>query len=138
MRVDELEQALRVAADGQPPVTDVLETVREGGRRRQRIRSLSLSVVGVGVVVAIGASLFAWTRSQDDHEVSTGPVASASGEWEALPDPPLSPRSQVVGVWTGSEVLFVGGNTWLCPPGADCVAPTDPGTERRSHPRSGR
>ena len=30
----------------------------------------------------------------------------------------------MVGVWTGSEVLFVGGDVSLCPPGANCLPPT--------------
>lgn len=29
-------------------------------------------------------------------------------------------------MWTGEEVLFVGGSRFACPPNADCVAPDEP------------
>lgn len=60
---------------------------------------------------------------------ATGPdasngAASATG-WARLPDVPLSPRTDPVVAWTGSEVVVVGGNTgWICPPNADCTTPT--------------
>ena len=51
----------------------------------------------------------------------------ASGSWERLPDPPLSPREAALGLWTGSDTLFVGGSGGdPCPPSASCVAPRDP------------
>jgi hypothetical protein len=43
--------------------------------------------------------------------------------WERVPDGPLRPRSQAVVVWTGDEVLVVGGEDRPCPPGADCAVP---------------
>lgn len=46
--------------------------------------------------------------------------------WLSLPSPPLSARAHAAGVWTGDEVLVVGGDTWRCPPNAGCVAPEDP------------
>lgn len=60
---------------------------------------------------------------------ATGPdssngAAPATG-WARLPDVPLSPRTDPVVAWTGSEVVVVGGNTgWVCPPNADCGSPT--------------
>ena len=55
-------------------------------------------------------------------ETGAGPAA----EWVELPTPPLAPRSHVVGVWTGREVLYVGGDTFMCPPNASCGPPDDP------------
>lgn len=41
---------------------------------------------------------------------------------------PLEPRHGSVGVWTGEELLVVGGDTgFVCPPGADCVSPDPDG-----------
>ena len=37
---------------------------------------------------------------------------------------PLSPRSSAMAVWTGTEVLVIGGEPRsTCPPGGDCIAP---------------
>lgn len=40
------------------------------------------------------------------------------GSWKRLPDPPLSPREGALGVWTGREVLILGGSIDPTPPGA--------------------
>jgi hypothetical protein len=41
------------------------------------------------------------------------------GSWQRLPDPPLGPREQAMGVWTGREVLILGGSDDTpTPPGA--------------------
>jgi hypothetical protein len=44
--------------------------------------------------------------------------------WELLPPGPLTPRASALGVWTGDEVLVIGGEpeAW-CPPNADCNSP---------------
>lgn len=56
-------------------------------------------------------------------DVREVPAASA---WQRAPAVPLSPRTDPVVAWTGSEVVVVGGNTgWICPPNADCAGPTD-------------
>jgi hypothetical protein len=55
---------------------------------------------------------------------SPDPHAKAAG-WKRLPDPPLSPRLGQVTVWTGSEVIVVGGDIGdPCPPNADCARAT--------------
>lgn len=126
MRVEELTAALRTAAEQQPPVRSTLaEVLARGGRRRRR-RAWAVSALGVGVVVALVGSITTWRNGTDDHQVLTDGVSGVTGRWEELPAPPLSPRARVVGVWTGSEVLLVGGDTWLCPPNASCVAPDEP------------
>ena len=57
--------------------------------------------------------------------VITSNAAPADG-WVEVPRSPLTARAHTVGVWTGREVLLVGGDTFMCPPSADCVAPVDP------------
>ncbi|GAB3025699.1 hypothetical protein GCM10011376_11870 [Nocardioides flavus (ex Wang et al. 2016)] len=53
-------------------------------------------------------------------------VAGQGATWARVPDIPLSPRTDPVLAWTGSEVLVVGGNTGsICPPYADCTTPTE-------------
>jgi hypothetical protein len=52
--------------------------------------------------------------------------AEAAGRWERLPDPPLSGRTGATVVAVGDQLLVVGGWEFLCPPNADCSAPTVP------------
>jgi hypothetical protein len=50
-------------------------------------------------------------------------ICSGAG-WERLPAPPLEPRENATGIWTGTEALIVGGSAGPpCPPNAECVAP---------------
>ena len=50
-----------------------------------------------------------------------------AGGWQAVPDGPLSARESALGLWTGSEVLVLGGSdSDPCPPNASCVATSDP------------
>jgi len=47
------------------------------------------------------------------------------GGWQILSGHPLSPRTKALGVWTGTEVLVIGGNPEaLCGPTDSCVAPS--------------
>ncbi|MBW6435036.1 hypothetical protein KZ829_14940 [Actinoplanes hulinensis] len=67
-------------------------------------------------------------------------AAEGKAGWTALPKSPLSPREAVLGLWTGREVLLIGGSDASpCPPSASCVGdPTpladgaafDPATDR--------
>lgn len=52
--------------------------------------------------------------------------APAAGHWERLPDPPLSGRTGATVVAVGEQLLVAGGWEFLCPPNADCSAPTVP------------
>jgi hypothetical protein len=47
-------------------------------------------------------------------------------EWTRASQSPLSPRVAALAVWTGEELLIVGGDTKPCPPNASCEAPTVP------------
>ena len=49
----------------------------------------------------------------------------ASGSWVQVAESPLGPRESATLVWTGHEVLVLGGDTSPCPPNADCMAPAD-------------
>ncbi len=55
---------------------------------------------------------------------TTASTTASAGGWVSVPPGPLSPRAGAVGVWTGAEVLVVGGEPepW-CPPSADCTPP---------------
>ncbi|MBG0566421.1 hypothetical protein [Actinoplanes aureus] len=55
------------------------------------------------------------------------PVAQSPSGWSALPASPLSPREAALGLWTGREVLFLGGSDAPpCPPSADCPGDSTP------------
>lgn len=54
----------------------------------------------------------------------SGPEGPGAPGWTALPAPPLSPRAGAVTAWTGSEALFLGGDTTPpCLDTADCAVP---------------
>lgn len=42
------------------------------------------------------------------------------GEWERLPDPPLSARNEANIVGVSQDIIVFGGTDFICPPGADC------------------
>lgn len=53
--------------------------------------------------------------------------AAVPSSWQALPAGPLSPREGTLALWTGSEVLLMGGSDAPpCPPSAECVTPDIP------------
>jgi hypothetical protein len=53
--------------------------------------------------------------------VEIGPSGDA-GHWRELPAAPLSPRADSLSVWTGTELVVLGGDRQPCPPNADCAA----------------
>jgi hypothetical protein len=91
---------------------DVAAARRDGARMRTR-RRLGVGVAAV-VVVAAGAagSLLGTGRLtiRPSHDV---------GHWQELPAAPLSPRSSAESVWTGREVIVLGGEEEPCPPNVD-------------------
>jgi len=59
-----------------------------------------------------------------------GSGMTAAAAWKRLPDAPLSQRGGPVVVWTGSEVLVIGGETGdACPPNADCSVANENATD---------
>jgi hypothetical protein len=93
---------------------DVAGARRTGARMRTR-RRLVVGAAAVAVVaVAIGSSLVGTGR------ISVGP-SHTTGDWRELPAAPLSPRGDSLAVWTGHEVIVLGGQRTPCPPNADCA-----------------
>lgn len=83
----------------------------------------AVALAVVAGVVAVGLL----RGSEDDDEVdATAPPAVTPGSWEALDGPPIEPRVHTTAVWTGEELLVIGGDAFLCPPDADCIGPEDP------------
>lgn len=81
-----------------------------------------------GIVLLVVLAAAPACSSATDAEVATtdsGPAPAALA-WREAGDAPLSARRPGAMVWTGSAVLVAGGSTFLCPPGASCVGPTDP------------
>jgi hypothetical protein len=114
----DLEQQLRKSYDerlGALEVTggDVATARRTGARMRARRRVAVGAAAAAVVAVAVAGSLVGTGR------VTIGPSHSA-GHWRELPTPPLSPRADARAVWTGGEVIVLGGTTEVCPPNADC------------------
>ena len=92
--------------------------------RRRRLRMRAATVVGT--VAAVSGVLAVGTLVGDvTSNVAPGTTA-ASGEWQPIAASPLSPRDAVASVWTGKEMLIVGGTT-LGPCNdtgtADCAGP---------------
>jgi hypothetical protein len=74
--------------------------------------------IAVAVVLLLTAACGAPTS---DGAATHG---EGTGTWHKLSAPPLSPRQGAITAWTGTEALFLGGDTGPpCPAGADCAAP---------------
>jgi hypothetical protein len=96
------------------PAGGAVAARRTGARMRTR-RRMAVGATAVAVVaVAVGGTLVGTDR------IPVGP-SHGTGDWRELPAPPLSPRANAQAVWTGSEVLVIGGEEHPCPPGADCA-----------------
>jgi hypothetical protein len=92
-----------------------VEGARSAGRRLRARRRVT---AGVAAVVVAAAGVAGIVVSGEPHsDQPSGRV----GQWHELPTPPLSPRADSLAVWTGREVVVLGGLTELCPPGADCA-----------------
>jgi hypothetical protein len=76
------------------------------------------------VVAAALVAAAAGCGSQTAGEQSA--QAGSAGHWTRIAPSPLSPREAAAAVWTGHEVLVLGGDQSPCPPSAECVPPTDP------------
>lgn len=63
-------------------------------------------------------------RTDSIDSVHSGPVADAvdAGSWRRIADAPIAARSDADAVWTGEEMIVIGGNTAPpCPPNAACA-----------------
>ncbi|MCU1369421.1 MAG: hypothetical protein JWO77_615 [Ilumatobacteraceae bacterium] len=88
------------------------------------------AAAGVLVVLAAGSVALAATRDDapsEDRLWGNTTRAAPTGSWKRVADAPLSPRSDAEVVWTGDEVLVIGGDeNPPCPPSADCTAGAPP------------
>jgi hypothetical protein len=81
-------------------------------------RGAVLATIGLLIALGISACGSGATGSRP---------AAVPANWKALPRPPLSPRENALGLWTGNEVLLIGGSdTEPCAPTASCVPPNRP------------
>ena len=80
-------------------------------------------LVAAGCAVALGLTGLAVVRHRDHGSVA---ALEFRGTWRELPTPPLSPRAGALAVWTGREVIFVGGESKPCPPLITCDDPLGP------------
>ena len=79
--------------------------------RRRQARGVRLAVAAF-VVAAVGAASVTIVDGRGDgiSEVMAPAVGSpAEGMWEPLPEAPISARFQHAAVWTGDEMIVVGG-----------------------------
>jgi hypothetical protein len=74
------------------------------------------------ILVALSAAATAVFLTGCGAGDTPAPTANASAAWQAVRDGPLSPRQGALGLWTGREVLLIGGSDARpCPPGASCI-----------------
>jgi hypothetical protein len=81
------------------------------GRPRWRAAVLAAVVVAVG----LGAMALRHTADGSDGRLritpsTPGPSVAEHSGWTLLPDPGLPPRAQPLTLWTGDEVLVIGGD----------------------------
>jgi hypothetical protein len=87
-------------------------------RRPSGILVVLLAASTALLTAGCGAAGSSGTRSGD---------AGGANSWQAVPAGPLSPREGALGLWTGEEVLLIGGSDARpCPPNASCVPPDVP------------
>jgi len=101
-----------------PAGGDIGAARRTGERLRMRRRAAVGATAVAVLAVALGATMAGSDR------LSGGP-SHTTGDWRELPAAPLSPRANAQAVWTGAELLVVGGEERPCPPGADCAVGDD-------------
>lgn len=97
---------------------------RDGDQLRRRTRWTVGTAAAASVAVVITAATVALQSGEKERtDVAPPPVAAG---WAQLPDPPISPRTKGIAAWTGTEAIFLGGETDnICPPNASCVREAD-------------
>lgn len=95
-----------------------------GLRRQIPVRGLAVLLVPalfVTVLAGCGAGEDEGPVIAQGSPAEGGPIP-----WERLPDPAFPSRQRTVPVWTGEEVLLLGGDNFVCGPAASCVMPSEP------------
>lgn len=125
MNVEELLRTRLSEALGtlDPGPGDRPDAERRGVRLRHRRRVATAGgVVALAAAVAVGVLV----RPGDGGQRVPEPAPAVGGTWRELSPMPLSPRWSPLAVWTGDEVLVLGGGIDPpCPPNADCAGPPD-------------
>jgi hypothetical protein len=125
MSDDELRTALQklaepVSGTARPATRD--EVIAEVDRRHRRRWVGGGAAAACVAAIAVGASIVAGGPTGEDN--SAIDQSQADIGWARIAESPLSPRSGEVAVWTGEEMLVMGGtDAPPCPPNADCVGP---------------
>jgi hypothetical protein len=90
-----------------------------------RLRSGILVILAATSAATFVAACGAGERAAPERvRGSADPAANA---WHAVPASPLSARETALGLWTGREVLFMGGSDARpCPSNASCAPPDAP------------
>ena len=126
---EDLQELIRQAAEDPAHLPDFEALVRAGRRRRLMARTTMLTAV-IAVVALVGAVISATVTPNRLPVIGGQPPSDALGVkvgWSQIPMGPLTPRNAPVGVWTGSELLIVGGSAApACPPGAGCAFEDEP------------
>lgn len=115
------EQQLRDAlatltAPTSPPgsADDVLRNVR----RRRTGRAVTVGI-GALAAAALVAAAVVWSPWREETPAPADPDTSGEA-WDHIAESPLSPRTDTVSVWTGTEMIVAGGASATCPDGGDC------------------
>lgn len=85
--------------------------------RRMSARPAVAWFAAVGVTIAAVVTIGLFLTGTGDSD------AGSSSGWQRLPDPPIPPRATAVLVWTGAEMLVIGGDAFKCPRFAGCAGP---------------
>jgi hypothetical protein len=99
--------------------TGTIEPVGDGAaydpttRVWHRIAPAPSGVLGdVGAAAAwTGSDALLWAGNSPDGPAVGGMYDPSSDSWTRLPDGPLGPREGYVSVWTGSELMIIGGTS---------------------------
>jgi hypothetical protein len=79
------------------------------------------------VALAIAAAALVVAACGEDESPPQERGGGSSAAWRKMPAGPLSPREGALGLWTGHEVLLIGGSDARpCPPNAECAVPDVP------------
>jgi hypothetical protein len=98
---------------------------REPSVRSECLIGMRRRFRGLVALAAASAALFLAACGAD--ESSPPDRGRGSAAWQEVPAGPLSPREGALGLWTGREVLLIGGSDARpCPPNAECVVPDVP------------
>lgn len=109
--------------DHEPDVDEAWTIVAHQGRRKKATRHRAL-VAAVLAVVALAAGSLVLRPNSDQLDVASDAQKDddGTGTWTPIPEAPLSARQPGVAVWTGTEMVIVGGDAANpCGLNADCL-----------------